>query len=628
MTPELRGPCKESNEVEPVGRNKVERDAMYTPTEKKKLKPDKNCQIMYAVTNSEARKVVNRLSDLYHVLQPCDLTADSLYEAILYQVSHKADKYKPFQLRKQIAYYLIKYPEVFYELSKKHIDETEESYESFVWNIFYGLSFPKLDITTAVIARMWNLSITLVTPRGIYRMYHKMKPKKSDIIVVWNGCTGLESQFTATKGDRDDWRPIKGLDWAGDVKQLSNVKNASAIAERFYRKRTAQSIMNEYNEVTNSILDMKEQLVNMNSEINEFQMKIDSMKHKMYTWASNVYKMEGRQGVLRLQLIELGVDIDKLAEGGSVVPGFQTFLTPEEKLPAKKRKPTSTVTNPEHEQLGAPPDFTTENQVHIDAEVHQESSNLDLEQVLEQSEDGATAQATPQSTAPPQSTTTPQSSTTPQSTATTKLTSTGPPLIVTKVVTPDLSVVKTIHGDTPRRQHPLWSTPRTPQPIVSPAVQSTPLTQQMALQLTASAAQQIQVPVTQAIQLPIRPETFNTSHGAISVRWGKTLKGVHKYFCHRCSEPFTTKNDCTRHEDENCPQLPKDQRKKYTCEHCSAQKSSKQYLREHIAEEHTKQYIYFCKGCRKGFYKHTALNFHKKNCLTYLVPPLQNPLDQ
>ena len=625
---------------------------MYTPTEKKKLKPDKNCQIMYDVANSEARKVVNRLSDLYRVLQPCDLTADSLYEAILYQVSHKADKYKPFQLRKQIAYYLIKYPEVFYELSKKHIEETEESYESFVWNIFYGLSVPKLDITTAVIARMWNLSITLVTPRGIYRMYHKMKPKKSDTIVVWNGCTGLESQFTATKGDRDDWRPVKGLDWAGDVKQLANVKSASTIAERFYRKITAQSIMNEYNEVTNSILDLKEQLVNMNSEINAFQTKINSMKQKMYTWASNVYKMEGRQVVLRLRLIELGVDIDKLAEGLSVVPGFQTFLTPEEQPAPKKRKPTSTVTNPEHKQLGAPPDFTTENQAQVDAEVHQESSTLDLEQVLEQSEDGAAAQATPQLTAPPQSTTTPQSSTTPQSTATTqssttpqstattklsatpqstattKSTSTGLPLIVTKVVTPDLSVAKTIPGDTPRRQHPLWSTPQTPQPIVSPAVESTPLTQQMALQLTASAVQQIQVPVTQAIQLPICPETFNTSHGAISVRWGKTLKGVHKYFCHRCLQPFTTKNDCTHHEDENCPHLPQDQRKKYTCEHCSAQKSSKQYLREHIEEEHTKQYISFCKGCEKGFYKHTALNFHKKNCLSYLVPPLQNPPDQ
>ena len=35
-----------------------------------------------------------------------------------------------------------------------------------------------------------------------------------------------------------------------------------------------------------------------------------------------------------------------------------------------------------------------------------------------------------------------------------------------KVVTPDLSIVKTIPGDTPRQQHPMWSTPNTAQPSV------------------------------------------------------------------------------------------------------------------------------------------------------------------
>ena len=574
LTPELRGPCKESNEVEPVRRNKVERDAMYTPTEKKKLKPDKNCQIMYAVTNSEARKVVNRLSDLYRVLQPCDLTADSLYEAILYQVSHKADKYKPFQLRKQIAYYLIKYPEVFYELSKKHIDETEESYESFVWNIFYGLSFPKLDITTAVIARMWNLSITLVTPRGIYRMYHKMKPKKSDIIVVWNGCTGLESQFTATKGDRDDWRPIKGLDWAGDVKQLSNVKNASTMAERFYRKRTAQSIMNEYKEVSTTIIDMKEQLVNMNSQINEFQTKIDSMKHKMYTWASNVYKMEGRQGVLRLRLIELGVDIDKLAEGGSVVPGFQTFLTPEGQPPAKKSKPTATVTNPEHEQLGSPPDFTAENLHHVDAEVHQESSNSDM---TPKAEETTTGKPNPSATSTP---------------------STAPEIQITKVIQEELSVVKEYAGaDVVEQRKELWRDPPTTQtavPVLTPQtavrVSAPQMTAPVLIPQTAPlvSTPQTIAASTQLITLPQAPSTFVTSMGEVSVRWGKTLKGVHKFWCFRCRRPFTTKNDCTRHEYENCPMLDKSEKKKYICDICQAERSSKQYLREHMAEEHTK----------------------------------------
>ena len=60
--------------------------------------------------------------------------------------------------------------------------------------------------------------------------------------------------------------------------------------------------------------------------------------------------------------------------------------------------------------------------------------------------------------------------------------------------------------------------------------------------------------------------------------------------------------------------LNKTEKKEYTCEICKAVRSSKQYLHEHIAEEHTKEYIYKCKACD------TALNHHKKSCLAYLVP--------
>ena len=57
LEPCYRGVHKESKEVEPVGWNKVERDAMYTPDEKKKLKPDKDCRLMYAANNKDAGKL-------------------------------------------------------------------------------------------------------------------------------------------------------------------------------------------------------------------------------------------------------------------------------------------------------------------------------------------------------------------------------------------------------------------------------------------------------------------------------------------------------------------------------------------------------------------------------------------
>ena len=65
--------------------------------------------------------------------------------------------------------------------------------------------------------------------------------------------------------------------------------------------------------------------------------------------------------------------------------------------------------------------------------------------------------------------------------------------------------------------------------------------------------------------------------GSSSVRYGKILKGTHKYFCPMCKRPFMQKESLTRHMAENCPQAS--QKKKYKCDTCGSDKfSSKQYL--------------------------------------------------
>ena len=284
--------------------------------------------------------------------------------------------------------------------------------------------------------------------------------------------------------------------------------------------------------------------------------------------------------------------------------------------PRKKAKTTPTATVSVSDDLGVPADFTDQTpQVTVNAEVHK----MD--------------QLTPKavtSTASTALTETPKVATSTTSTAPAE----EEDIQVTKVVQDDVTLLKEYAGpDVIAERKQLWSNPDdtedvdeaanlqpTPQVvqatphILQPTPQLLPLTQSTP-QLTPA-----QIQMVQSIQLPQQPSTFQTSHGEVSVRWGKTLKGVHKFWCFRCQRPFTTKNDCTRHEEENCPMLDKSQKKQYTCETCNAVRSSKQYLHEHIAEEHTKEYIYKCKGCGKGFFKHTALNHHKKSCLAYLVP--------
>ena len=102
---------------------------------------------------------------------------------------------------------------------------------------------------------------------------------------------------------------------------------------------------------------MKETLFNMNEEVNEYEKQLQSIKQKITVWAQNVYKMEGKQTVLRLRLLELGVDVDKFSEGGSIVPGFQEFTNLVEP-PRKKAKTTPSATVSIPDDLGVPADFT------------------------------------------------------------------------------------------------------------------------------------------------------------------------------------------------------------------------------------------------------------------------------
>ena len=162
----LRGPLLTCNEVNATSRNKIERDAIYTPQEKKRLKPNQDCITMYAKNNQEAKQVCSLLKDMGNrIIEKCPVTADSIYDAFRYQVSHKKD-YKSFEMRKQFAYYLAKHPDVFQDIVNNELQEGE-SYESFILNMFHGLSLPKLNVICAIFVKMWNTPVTIVYPSGV-----------------------------------------------------------------------------------------------------------------------------------------------------------------------------------------------------------------------------------------------------------------------------------------------------------------------------------------------------------------------------------------------------------------------------------------------------------------------------
>ena len=333
---DLKGTFHRSNEVEPINKNRIARDALYTPAEKKKIKPTAECSKMYAMSNKDCHLVLDVLGDkgLQQILQEVDVIAMSVYDSILYQVSHNR-KYKSYDLHRQIGYYMVRWLDVCAPLVKARL-LPNDTYESFVKNIFYGFTFPPAYVVIAVITKMWNVSIDLITPRkGLVKCFHN--EPKAHIVIVHNDQRNLESLYTANKVSDPEWRPVKGVNWSNAIKSVSNVKVASNFAEKKYRARTARAIMGDYNAVSDSLKTMKTELVGFHQEMKSMEVQNTNLER-------NVNLMESRQSQLRLKLMDLGVNISSFSEQGTFVEGFQELIS----------TPATSSATPTTASLGAP----------------------------------------------------------------------------------------------------------------------------------------------------------------------------------------------------------------------------------------------------------------------------------
>ena len=297
----------------------------------------------------------------------------------------------------------------------------------------------------------------------------------------------------------------------------------------------------------------------------------------MKSLVKNVSAMEVKQTVLRLRLMELGVDVGSLQKSGPAIEG----------LHFTSEIPVSTISTTAMATVSTLPDFDQATSSTVVADIHP---------------------------VPPTSTTV--SSTVSQLVAQTST-----------VATVSQSVAQTSTAATVSQLAAQTSTTATVANLSTGQI----------IPLSAAQISQLITPGSSAVGGPQQILNIGGQNvlvsgsglgtiGGSSVRYGKILKGVHKYFCARCKRPFTQKESLTHHEQENCPQLDPASKKKYKCDICGSEKfSSKQYLKEHMHLEHLKVPCYHCKGCGKEFYKHCNLSHHKKSCLQSLVPGYTPP---
>ena len=360
LNPELRGTFKQSDKVDPITKHKIDKDCIYTPAEKKKIKPTSSCIIMYAIDNHDAYVVCELLQGDYgQILQDTPVTAYSMCDAILSQLLHDRNKYKAINLLQQIAHYMAKFPDKMFDITKPFLGEN--SYKSYIKNMYHSTKYLDAEVCIAAISLMWNIPINVVYPKeGSIPFYHP--DTDPEVVIVCNQMMQPETKYTGTKIDNEKWRPMRGVDWSNEIKILTNVNNAHQLAEKKLRERLVNKVVKEYNECTISLNQMKDQL-------SLYWDQIKSMQANMKTWSQNVTKMEGKQGVLQLRLLELGVNVNSLQKEGPAIEGLHfTSKVPISTASTVSTMPTATVSTPP--DLGEPINIEQSTSSTVVADIH------------------------------------------------------------------------------------------------------------------------------------------------------------------------------------------------------------------------------------------------------------------
>ena len=116
-----------------------------------------------------------------------------LFNAILQQIHHDKEKYTSDHLRRQTTLHMLKYADIFYEYVAHDLIDFDESYKSYVTNIFNGKIWGD-DFMASAIVHMFSIPISIVSPEiPTVDLFHNVMPQ---IVIIANGGSSVSRKPT------------------------------------------------------------------------------------------------------------------------------------------------------------------------------------------------------------------------------------------------------------------------------------------------------------------------------------------------------------------------------------------------------------------------------------------------
>ena len=482
-------------------------------------------------------------------------------------------------LRRQVAFYMLKRPEVFFDYVQYFLEEDEESYESYVTNIFRGDSWGDTTVAAAI-GRMFNLTVTIVTP-SFYKAQHMMHDVTNDphIVILANGGDPASqmpcSHFSATeKTEGVPVLPGIGLKHEKLIPKVLNLEEMKTLSDKWAVHQAKTTAITKYKSLTKGLSKVEKELAKLNEKVEKMQIHRKNIGKKLEKLTGEVLDTENQAASLNPTMStqteeQVAEQVSEESSGfRNVIQSLNISPDAQERVlrHISSRKRTYSEMNQPSEQLPSISMVTLNEILGESNPIQSHASQVIVQQPLPSS-------ALPQTSQLPLSVI-PQTSQEPHIT----------PIVIHDTSPPPLpSMIQTI-----------------------PSVHQRPITSTVS-SLQQQQQQQQQQP--QQVSGNIIREIRHSRSRAQSESIPQDQRLPNRFYCENCPRSYTRRSDLNQHVKLQCG---KKEIVNFRCLVCNEGYNSKNDMHEHKARKHDCNPPYECFVCHLLFYSGATFSLHKK----------------